>query len=75
MATHSSILVWRISMDGGKWPTRVHRVTELDMTEGTTHVCCVSFYYIAKSINHIYTYIPFLLAFLPIQVTTMDRGS
>ena len=36
MGTHSSILVWRISKDRGKWPARVHSVTELDMTEGTT---------------------------------------
>ena len=26
MATHSSILAWRIPMDGGAWRTRVHGV-------------------------------------------------
>ena len=62
-------------MDRGKWPTRVHRVTESDMTEGITHICCVSFYCTAKKINHIYTYTPSRLDFLPIQVTTMDGGS
>ena len=35
MATHSSILAWRISMDRGSWWATVHRVPkELDMTEG-----------------------------------------
>ena len=33
MATHSSILTWRIPMDRGAWQTVVHRVTELDTTE------------------------------------------
>ena len=26
MATHSSILVWKIPMDKGAWPATVHRV-------------------------------------------------
>ena len=33
MATHSSILAWRIPMDRGAWWAAVHGVTELDMTE------------------------------------------
>ena len=33
MATHSSILAWRIPGDRGAWWATVHRVTELDMTE------------------------------------------
>ena len=33
MATHSSILAWRITMDGGVWQAAVHGVTELDATE------------------------------------------
>ena len=28
MATHSSILAWRIPIDGGAWTARVHRVTQ-----------------------------------------------
>ena len=36
MATHSSILAWRISMDRGVWRATVHAVTESDTTE-TTH--------------------------------------
>ena len=28
MATHSSILVWRIPMDKGAWKARVHGVTK-----------------------------------------------
>ena len=33
MATHPSILAWRIPMDGGTWRATVHEVTESDMTE------------------------------------------
>ena len=33
MATHSSILGWRIPMDRGAWRTGVHGVTESDMIE------------------------------------------
>ena len=37
MATHSSILAWRIRMDRGAWWITVHGVTELDTTEATYH--------------------------------------
>ena len=33
MATHSSILAWRITVDRGAWWATVHGVTESDMTE------------------------------------------
>ena len=33
MATHSSILVWRIPMDQGAWQATVHGITESDMTD------------------------------------------
>ena len=33
MATHSSIFVWRISMDRGAWWTTAHGVTESDKIE------------------------------------------
>ena len=33
MATHSSILAWKIPVDRGAWRAAVHGVTELDMTE------------------------------------------
>ena len=35
IATHSSILAWRISMDRGAWRATVHRVSELDTNEVT----------------------------------------
>ena len=39
MATRSSMLAWRISMDRGAWRAAVHELTELDMTEATEHAC------------------------------------
>ena len=36
MATHSSILAWRIPMDRGAWWATVHGVTESDVT---VHAC------------------------------------
>ena len=34
MATHSSILAWKILwMEGGVWQSTAHRLAELDMTE------------------------------------------
>ena len=35
MATHSSILTWRIPTDRGAWWATVHRVAGSDMTEVT----------------------------------------
>jgi len=34
-ATHSSILAWRIPMDGAAWQATVHSDAESDMTEAT----------------------------------------
>ena len=39
MATHSSILAWRIPVDRGAWWAAVHRVAELDTTTATSHAC------------------------------------
>ena len=36
MATHSSILAWRISMNRGAWQATVHGVAELEKTERLT---------------------------------------
>ena len=38
MASHSSVLAWRISMDGAAWWATAHGVTkELGTTEATWH--------------------------------------
>ena len=37
MATHLSVLTWRIHTERGTWLAAVHRVTELDMKEATWH--------------------------------------
>ena len=41
MATHSSILAWRLPMDIGVWWVMVHRVTKVDMTEATEYACTI----------------------------------
>ena len=33
MATHCSILAWRIPMDRGAWRDTIHKVAEADTTE------------------------------------------
>ena len=50
MATHSSILAWRIPLDGGAWRATVHGVTKSRMRLSTVqHMsalglhCCVGF--------------------------------
>ena len=37
MATHSSILVWKNSMERGAWQATVHGVTKSDMSEKRMH--------------------------------------
>ena len=38
MASHSSVLAWRIPMNRGAWWATVHGITkELDTTEATWH--------------------------------------
>ena len=37
MATHSSILAWRIPMDRGVWQAAVHRVAEAGTAEAAEH--------------------------------------
>ena len=41
MATHSSILAWRIPMDRGAWRATAHRVTKNQtwLKEFKTHAC------------------------------------
>ena len=41
MATHSSILAWRLPMDIGVWWVMVHRVAKVDMTEATEYACTI----------------------------------
>ena len=37
MATHSSILAWRLPTDIGAWWVMVHRVAKVDMIEATEY--------------------------------------
>ena len=47
MATHSSILAWRIPLNRGAWRATVHGVQESDTTERLTHLCVM--YIVARS--------------------------
>ena len=38
MATHSTMLVWRIPMDRGAWQVTVFGAAELDTTEHSTQI-------------------------------------
>ena len=35
IATHSSVLAWKIPMDGGDWKATVHGIAESNMAEAT----------------------------------------
>ena len=45
MATHSSILAWRIPIDRGAWQANVHGFAESEMTEGlsTAHLIFIGY--------------------------------
>ena len=64
MATHSSILAWKIPMDRGAWWATVHGVTELDTTEHSTTGCLEMYKRFSSwlgggnSLNSILFYIP-----------------
>ena len=38
MATHSSILAWRVLMDRGAWEASVHGLAELDTMQHSVHI-------------------------------------
>ena len=44
MATHSSLLVWRIPMDKGAWQATVYRVAKIQtrLKQLSTHTCLSS---------------------------------
>ena len=42
MATHSSVLAWRLPRDRGAWWAIVHGVPELDVTEHLSRALCVN---------------------------------
>ena len=44
MATHSSILAWRILMDRGAWQTAVHGLQRIGHNRATKHITCVCVY-------------------------------
>ena len=49
MATHSSILAWRISMDRGAWWATDHGIAKLDMTKQQSQHTR-QFYFISSSV-------------------------
>ena len=55
MATHSSILAWRIPLDRGAWQATVHGVTESDMTKHKHKHIAISNYLI-----YLFAYLPSL---------------
>ena len=46
MATHSSILAWRITIDRGTWRATVHEVTksQTQLSDSAQHSTCVYVY-------------------------------
>ena len=42
MATHSSILAWRIPADRGAWQVTIHGVAGLDLTEATARTQAIA---------------------------------
>ena len=42
MATHSSILAWRILLNRGAWHKAIHRIAELDKTKQLNNVSLCS---------------------------------
>ena len=51
MATHSSIVAWRISMDRGAWQTTVHRVAKSE-TRLSDSICTQVNVYSKKTPEH-----------------------
>ena len=48
MATHSSILAWRISEDRGAWQATVHGIAESDTTERLSTMSSKFIYIVAR---------------------------
>ena len=48
MATHSSILAWKITMDRGAWRATVHGITESDTTERLSTQYIPIFWYVEQ---------------------------
>ena len=53
MATHSSILAWRIPKDRGVWQAAVHRVAESDTTEVTQHTYEIQLSFVKSDIKEL----------------------
>ena len=79
MATHCSILVWKIPWAEGAWWAMVHRVakswTRLKLLSTRARIValqcfCISFCCTMKSISYVYTYIPSLLDLPPTPTLT-----
>ena len=58
MATHSSILAWRIPLDRGAWRATVHSIAESDTTEATKYTHTHTHMIVERSVvglAHIYS--------------------
>ena len=75
MATHSSILAWRILMDVGAWPTIVYGITESDMTEQLSTVFHCIYIYVCVCVCNIHSYIHSLVIVHSFLICTLSTYS
>ena len=73
LATHTSILAWRIPMDRGAWQVTVHGVAESDMTERLSTAASLvvrtpGFYWIHPLVEELRSHIVSFLSWIFLMV-------